>query len=758
MRKPRSTLKKTNSVLAMLSRINRTIVRAESPDELYRAACDIAVHCGLFDAAWVGLVKPATGRLRALASAGGIASLEEQLAAAGGLADAVRSSGTLAIHEDLAALPAAMRCDVLEQRGLHAAAGLPLREGTHVVAVLVVYATSASCFDQSVVDLLAEVADDISFSLDHQLNEQRRLAAESRLHYMASYDAQTGMPNRALLEERLPQLAARAARNGNRLTVLNVRLLRLDKIAALLGPAGMDEVMRITALRLEDCRTPDGMLAQLGHEEFAFAAADLGDDADIDAFARAVKQAAEQPLQVHGKEIFLRVSMGCVVHGLHEEEIGYLLRRVRAASRLSDDDSGFRVYSPELDRDLERHVEMEAELYRALERDEFELYYQPQVNARTGVLAGVEALLRWRHPQRGLISPGEFIPLLEECGLMPRVGTWVLRTACLQASEWQRQGLPPLRVAVNLSAQQFRMSNLVECVQQALDDAGLAAEHLELELTESLILENAEQTIQAMHQLKKLGVSLSLDDFGTGYSSLSYLRRYPVDRIKIDQSFVRDMTEHRSSAALVRSILAMAHNLGLGTIAEGVENDTQLGYLRKLDCQEIQGFLFSRPLPVEEITQLLRDVRRWASPDPLEAASSTVLVVDAKPAVLQLLQSVARRAGWKLLTAPHGSGGLELLAADNIGVVIAGIAGADFLRRVREMYPDTVRLLITADPEAATVIDAVNRGELYRVLDKPADGNVLHDHISDAFRRYEANAATLRLQAQLQETNGMRVN
>lgn len=759
MPKLHASLQRANSVLTMLSRINRTIVRAETPDDLFRAACRISVECGLFDAAWVGLIEPGAGQFRVLASTDGIESIAPQLAGRAGLAAKVRRSGEMTICSDLNSLSDGAERAALQDIGLHAAAGLPLRENGEVVAVLMVFSRSAGCFDHAVLNLLAEVADDISFSLDHQLSDQHRLAAESKLYYMASYDAQTGMPNRSLLDERLPHLARRAVRKAECLALLNVRLQRLDKIAQILGPAAMDEVMRTIALRLQENRSADGLLAQLSPEEFALASTDFKDAAEISAFAQTVRHAIEQPIAVDGKEVFLHAAIGAVIHGVHEQEIAYLLRRARTAARTIDAEGGFRLYSPDLDRDLAQHVEMEAELHRALEREEFQLHYQPQINVKSGRVIGVEALLRWQHPQRGLIPPGQFIPLLEESGLMSRVGTWVLKAACRQAREWERQGLPALRMAVNLSAQQFRLADLVQTVRQALDEAGLDPALLELELTESLILENAEQTIHTMHELKKLGVSLSLDDFGTGYSSLSYLRRYPVDRIKIDQSFVRDMEEHKGSAALVRSILAMAHNLGLETIAEGVETETQLGYLRKQACQEMQGYFFSKPLPGEELTRLLREGRKLSSQDPLEVASSTLLVAGGDPGIAFELQDAVRREGLKPLSAASGTAALGLLASNNIGVVAASsqlpdMPGTEFLQRVREMYPQTVRILVAANPDAATVIDAVNSGELFRILCMPASGEAIRSLVRDAFRRYESNAETMRLHSLMQEMAG----
>jgi FixJ family two-component response regulator len=295
----------------------------------------------------------------------------------------------------------------------------------------------------------------------------------------------------------------------------------------------------------------------------------------------------------------------------------------------------------------------------------------------------------------------------------------------------------------------------VDTVKSALEDARLKPEYLELELTESLILESVERTIQTMHELKKMGLGLSLDDFGTGYSSLSYLHHYPVDRIKIDQSFVRNMTEHAGSAALVRSILLMAGNLGLTTIAEGVETVGQYGYLRKQLCQEMQGFLFSRPVSAEDFIQLLRDGRKFETLDDTAQASYTVLLVDDEVNFLSAMRRAFRNESWKLLTASQATEGLELLARHGVGVVIsdqrmANMSGTEFLNRVKKMYPDTIRILLTGYADFTTVIDAVNQGDLYKVLSKPIDDVLLREHIREALRRYDVFYENRRLAQRLE--------
>lgn len=732
MNRPEPNIARADRLLAMLGGIVRAAVRADSPDRLCREVCRISVECGLFTGAWIGFVAPSRGKVRMLAGNGPDGSIvpsppEYELARL------VHAQGEICVYRDLSALPAELH-DALARRGVVSVAGLPLREAEKIAGVFMLYAGEDDCFDAPTLSLLHDLSKDISFSLDHMIGEQRRLATESKLHYMAFYDAQTGLPNRAHLDERLPSFA-----EGG-LALLDIRLQRLDRALHLFGRLAMDDILQTLSGRLEDKRG-NGFLAQLGMDEFALALPKLTDPAAVEAAARELVAVIEAPVRVGEREVFLSARVGAAIFPMHGEDVSHLLQCARAAADPIGNGGSFRMYSRNLDRVLEQRARTEAELHRALERGEFRLRYQPQLSLRTGWMVGVEALLQWQHPRRGLVGPGEFVPLLEECGLMPAVGAWALREACRQAKAWQAMGLLPLRMGVNLSALQFRLAEIVDVVRDALVEAGLEPAYLELELTESLILENVEQTIHAMHELKNLGVSLSLDDFGTGYSSLSYLRRYPVDRIKIDQSFIRDMVVHAGSAALVRSILAMAHNLGLQTIAEGVETIEQFEYLRKQLCDEMQGFLFSRAVPAEEIACMLADGRSLLSDEAI-AAGPGVLLIDPDANILDMLCQVLTPGGWRVLTAQSAGEAFALLAANNIGVVASGLDCADgteqaFLQRVRDMYPETERVLLAGDVDARAVIDAVNAGEVYRVLAKPVVPAQFQTCIRDAYRRHE---------------------
>ena len=755
------SVNRVNRFLTMLSRVNRTIVRAESADRLYHDVCNIAVESGLFQFAWIGLVDPTSGQFRQMAYSGSLPHVPLALEVFSTAANAVLHHQSPVICNDLnEQMSPPLAQHAMLAQGYQSMAGLPLREMGSIVGVFLLYCNDRGALTPDVTNLLTEVADDISFSLGHMHTEQQRIAGESKLYYLAFYDAQTGLPNRAMLDDRLPKLAAVADQNGHVLTMVDIRLQRVEQIVQVLGKLAMDEVLRTVAYRLDSCRGSQGLVVQLASDEFAIVSSELSDPSAVDGFASRVRDALSPPVKSEQGDIYLQVGIGVACYPLHDEDIGNLLRRARAATEHASGEPGYRVYSTEMDRGLEQRMQMLTDLHKALERNEFVLHFQPQLNLKTGVVVGVEALLRWQRLEHGLVSPAQFIPLLEEAGLMPKVGAWVLRMACLQAKAWQNLGHPPLRMAVNLSAQQFRSADLVAVVKNALEEAQLEAEFLELELTESLILESAEQTIAMMHELKALGVTLSLDDFGTGYSSLSYLRRYPVDRIKIDQSFVRDMMQHPGSASLVRSILAMASNLGLKTIAEGVETRGQHGYLRKQMCQEMQGYLYSRAVPPVDIATLLSGGGKFQTDNEQSAADYTLLVVDDEPHVLTALRRVFRKEGWLTLTAANATEGFELLATHDVGVIISdqrmpGMSGTDFLHTVKEMYPDTIRLLLTGYADFSTVINAVNRGDLYKVLSKPIDDTALRENIQQAFRRYEVFAENRRLMQRVEILESM---
>lgn len=471
----------------------------------------------------------------------------------------------------------------------------------------VLEAKDGSAIDVEVVGNLYE-ADGSNIVQCNFRDISERKEAETRIRYMAHHDALTGLPNRIMLADRLNVAIAQARRNEKQVAVLMIDLDHFKYINDSLGHHIGDQLLEAVAMRLRSCVRESDTAARLGGDEFVIAISDITSEQDAEIIARKILAVLVEafPIEVHN--LHIGGSIGISLYPKDGKDAGALMRTADTAMYDAKENgrSTYRFFTPELNAAAQRWHMLANDVHGACNRGEFMLLYQPQISIETGTVTGLETLLRWNHPKEGLISPVLFIPLLEELGLMTEVGKWVLHTACRQNAEWQEQGLPPVRMAVNLSAQQFYRGEIVKTVKEALRESNLAAQWLELELTESLTLDDTETTLHIMHDLKALGVTLSLDDFGTGWSSLSYLRRFPLDRIKIDRSFMRDVTTHANSAAIVHSILNLARSLGLDCIAEGVETTEQLDYLQNERCPEIQGFLFSEALPPQDLPELLR--------------------------------------------------------------------------------------------------------------------------------------------------------
>jgi EAL domain-containing protein (putative c-di-GMP-specific phosphodiesterase class I)/ActR/RegA family two-component response regulator len=384
---------------------------------------------------------------------------------------------------------------------------------------------------------------------------------------------------------------------------------------------------------------------------------------------------------------------------------------------------------------------MTAALRDALAAGEFVLHYQPKVELATGQVVGAEALLRWQHPARGLVMPGEFLDDAEASDIVLELGEWVLRTGCAQIAAWHDAGAPAVALAVNLSGRQFRDERLPDRVAAVLRDTGLRPSSLELDLTEAIVMEDAANFVARLAALKTLGIRLSLDDFGTGYSNLSYLKRFPLDYLKVDRSFVQDVTTSPDDAAIVRAIISLGHSLGLAIVAEGVETDAQVEWLRRERCEQIQGYVFSRPLPAAQFEALLRSRKGLEARDAGAQDAKTLLIVDDDAGVVASVVRVLRRDGYRILTAATAKEGLDLLALNVVHVVVSdhrmpAMTGAEFLGKVKLLYPDTVRILFSGYIEIEALTDAVNRGAIYRFLLKPWDDETLRESVRQAFHHY----------------------
>ena len=435
-----------------------------------------------------------------------------------------------------------------------------------------------------------------------------RKAAEARMLHLAHHDSLTGLPNRTLLADRLAVAIGHARRDGSKVGVLLLDLDHFKTINDSLGHHIGDELLEAVASRLRACLRDSDTAARLGGDEFVIALSNLHSTGDAERIAEKVLAAFTEPFVIEGHSLHVGTSIGISMFPGDGEDPAALLQAADIAMYSAKEGrrAKWQVYSKELSAAAQRWHTLSNDIHGARARGELVIHYQPQLAVDTGALAGAEALLRWQHPTEGLISPALFIPLLEERGLIAEVGRWVLESACRQCAAWKAEGRPAIRVAVNVSPRQFYQDDIVATVRNALRAADLEPHWLELELTETLTLDESETTLRIMEELKAMGVRLSLDDFGTGWSSLSYLKRFPLDRIKIDRSFVRDLTTQSSSAAIVHSILSLARSLGLDCVAEGVETAEQLSHLQRELCSEFQGFLYSQAIPAEEVSQLLR--------------------------------------------------------------------------------------------------------------------------------------------------------
>ena len=515
-------------------------------------------------------------------------------------AEVIGQSGRFLVRDDLA------------QKGLNEIRAC-LREHREGYAVLRNYRKDGELFWNEL--SIAPVRDESGHVTTHFVSiindVTERITYEQQLEYHATHDTLTGLVNRNLLNDRIDQ-AILQAKHSERL--VGVMLLDLDRFKLIndgFGHIPADNLLKAVATRLAHCVRDTDTVARLGGDEFVVVLGGIDDADSVASVAAKIMRNLTLPLSIEGKEVFVTASVGIAMYPRDGDHGENLLRNADVAMyRVKEHGrNNFRFYAPEMSHMALDRLDMEGNLRRALERDEITVFFQPIVSLASGRIVGAEALARWNHPRIGMIHPPEFIPLAEETGLIIPLGERVLRLACQQIAAWQAAGLPPLKVSLNISARQFRQENLPELLQRVLAETGIAAEALEFELTESMVMHDVENAIAMLRELKQIGVTLALDDFGTGYSSLAYLKRFPIDVLKIDRSFVRDIDREADDAAIAHAVIAMAHSLGLQVTAEGVENEAQLALLQQYGCNDFQGYLFSRPVPAEEFSLLLQNGR-----------------------------------------------------------------------------------------------------------------------------------------------------
>lgn len=569
-----------------------------------------------------------------------------------------------------------------------------------------------------------------------------RKDAEQRLMKLAHFDTLTGLPNRSQFYDTLTHALAQAQEHQWSVAVLFLDIDRFKNVNDTLGHTLGDELLRQFSSRLVDCLRVRDTIGRFGGDEFA-AILILPDGAQHSvAVVDKIREAMRKPFDLQGHEVTVTVSIGIAVHPDDAVDADTLIQYADTAMYRAKESGrdAFRFFTAEMNAQSMARLDMENALRRAIDNEEFVLFFQPKVHIGSGRISGAEVLIRWRRPGHGMVSPAVFIPLLEETGLIVRVGNWVLDQACRKIADWCASSIGPVHLSVNVSGIQFFVGGLEEEVLRAIRKHDIAPDLLELELTESSLMSNAEETITVLRNLKALGIQISIDDFGTGYSSLAYLKRFPIDKLKIDIAFVREVTSNPDDAAIVLAIISMAHSMKLQVIAEGVENDAQLAYLRRHGCDEMQGYYFSRPVAQEEFEQMLMGGKLLQAPrDAGNEEQQTLLIVDDDVFMLDVLSDFLAQDGYRILTAQTAAEGFDILARHQVQVILCdqcmpAMSGTEFMERVKHLCPDTFRIMLSAYADLTPIMAAINRGAVDRFYTKPWKGAVLRENIREGFR------------------------
>lgn len=610
---------KLNRTLHLLSEANEALLRIRSEDELLQTLCKLITLIGGYRLAWVGLLTDDTPPELLPVAQSGIESMEvrtqiNQSAKKKGYGptDAAIDSSQPIVVQNIEQDPIyePWREEALRQ-GFHSTIVLPLISKDGVTGTISIYSSETDTFDSQEVTLLEKLASNLAYGISNLRETGTRERYERQLDYQARFDTLTALPNRNQFIENLQNTLAEAERTNYQVSVLLLDLDRFKTINDSLGHAAGDQLLQLISQRLAKTLRDEDTISRLAVDEFALIVTHSAPGDHLASFASRLLQTVSEPFTLLERDIVITSSVGISVYPRNGHDAENLLQGAYAAMYNAKEQGGnaFQFYAHDMNQHLSKRLALEAAMRRSLDQGGFQLYYQPKVDLITNEIIGAEALLRWNHPDLGMVSPVEFIPLAEETGLIIPLGTWVLDTTCRQIREWLDSGIMTPPIAVNLSSRQFRHENLAQHVQEILEKHRVPPEYLILEITESTAMVDVEKAIAILDNLKGIGVKLALDDFGTGYSSLSYLKRLPIDQLKIDRSFVRDITTDPDDAAICIAVVGLGHNLKLSVVAEGVETEGQAQFLRDHRCDEMQGFLFSRPVPTTEFVAMLQQHR-----------------------------------------------------------------------------------------------------------------------------------------------------
>ncbi len=585
--------------------------------------------------------------------------------------------------------------------------------------------------------------------------------AQRRIQELINFDEITGLANRSNLLAQIDTAIQASIWDDRGFSLLSIDVPRISEIAATMGFGAGDAMAMAMAARLNSLHTPQETVAHLGGSEFALMIRHPAEQGMGPSLQRAneLKQALEQPLRLGEADVFPVCRIGMANFPADGGQANGLLESAQTARLGTSAAHPVALFQAASNAMALREMQLDTALRQALPRGELHLVYQPQVCLRTGAIVGAEALLRWQSPDWGAVSPSEFIPIAERSGLVAVIGDWVIRETCEQTVRWRQAGLPTLRVGVNISPVQFQLGDVTERIRQILAQTGAHPDWLGVELTEGTLLHDNDRVSATLSDLKAMGIEISLDDFGTGFSSLSRLRSLPIDVLKVDRSFVSDVTAAAQSASVTRSIINLAHGLQIKVLAEGVETEGQLSMLVLNGCDQIQGYFFSQPVPADELAAMV--LAKKALPEGLTrrpTRSRTLLLVDDEENIVTALKRLFRRDGYQILTAHSGQEALALLASHEVDVIISdqrmpGMTGVDFLRQARTLWPDTVRMTLSGFTDLQSIIDAVNEGAVFKFLTKPWDDTLLRQHVALAFAQKELGDENRRLSHEVAGAN-----